>query len=196
MKVQYLALCAIISALGIGIVSSSHANGVGRLISSEHPLLTADTKPLNPYAAKPNPCASNAKALTTRHPRFYTENGVALDGQDVVAYFTQNQLVEGSRTFTYRWGDTVWLFSSAKHRDLFAANPLKYAPQYGGYCAKAASEGNLVATQPDAWKIVDGKLYLNYDKAVQAQWMKDIPGNIAAANKYWPGILNNQELFR
>ena len=88
------------------------------------------------------------------------------------------------------------MFASAANRDMFAKNPEKYAPQYGGYCAQGTSEGHLVVTQPDAWKIVNGKLYLNYDKKVQAQWMADIPGHIASANKNWPAILNNKELFR
>jgi YHS domain-containing protein len=150
----------------------------------------------NPCAGKENPCAGKNNATTTRHPRFYTEKGIALDGQDVVAYFTQSKLVMGVSQFKHNWSGTTWMFASAANRDMFAKNPEKYAPQYGGYCAQAASEGNLVATQPDAWKIVNGKLYLNYDKKVQAQWMTNIPGHIASANKNWPNILNNQELFR
>ncbi|NJS12418.1 MAG: YHS domain-containing protein [Microcoleus sp. CSU_2_2] len=149
----------------------------------------------NPCAGKGNPCAGKS-STTTVHPKFYTEKGVALDGQDVVAYFTQSKLVMGVSQFKHNWNGATWQFASAQNRDLFAKNPEKYAPQYGGYCAQAASEGNLVATQPDAWKIVDGKLYLNYDKKVQAQWMTDIPGHIALANKNWPTILNNKELFR
>ncbi len=102
----------------------------------------------------------------------------------------------GISAFKYTWGGTTWIFYNAENRDMFAKNPEKYAPQYGGYCAQGAREGNLVATQPDAWKIVDGKLYFNYDKTVQKQWLSDIPGHIAAANKYWPGILNNKEIHR
>ena len=156
----------------------------------------------NPWAGKANPCAGKANpcagksSTTTLHPQFYTEKGVALDGQDVVAYFTQSKLVMGVSQFKHNWGGTTWMFASAANRDMFAKNPEKYAPQYGGYCAQATSEGNLVVTQPDAWKIVNGKLYLNYDKKVQAQWMGDIPGHIASANKNWPAILNNKELLR
>ncbi|WP_333190419.1 YHS domain-containing (seleno)protein [Microcoleus sp. Pol7_A1] len=149
----------------------------------------------NPCAGKANPCAGKS-STTTVHPQFYTEKGVALDGQDVVAYFTQSKLVMGVSQFKHNWGGTTWMFASAANRDMFAQNPEKYAPQYGGYCAQATSEGNLVVTQPDAWKIVNGKLYLNYDKKVQAQWMGDIPGHIALANKNWPAILNNKELLR
>jgi YHS domain-containing protein len=149
----------------------------------------------NPCAGKANPCAGKTNT-TSRHPRFYTENAIALDGQDVVAYFTQGKLVMGVSQFKHNWSGTTWMFASAANRDMFAKNPEKYAPQYGGYCAKAAGEGNLVATQPDAWKIINGKLYLNYDKKVQAQWMTDVSGNIASANNNWPTILNNKELFR
>ncbi|MEG5035824.1 YHS domain-containing (seleno)protein [Microcoleus sp. AT3-D2] len=149
----------------------------------------------NPCAGKANPCAGKSSTATL-HPQFYTEKGVALDGQDVVAYFTQSKLVMGVSQFKHNWGGTTWMFASAANRDMFAKNPEKYAPQYGGYCAQGTSEAHLVVSQPDAWKIVNGKLYLNYDKTVQAQWMGDIPGHIALANKNWPAILNNKELFR
>ena len=74
--------------------------------------------------------------------------------------------------------------------DLFAADPEKYAPQYGGYCAWAVSQGYTASTDPEAWKIVDGKLYLNYSKSVQQTWEQDIPGNIAAGDGNWPKVLN------
>ncbi|MEG4147639.1 YHS domain-containing (seleno)protein [Microcoleus sp. Pol12B5] len=151
--------------------------------------------PCNPCAGKANPCAGKNNT-TTFHPQFYTEKGVALDGQDVVSYFTQSKLVMGVSQFKHNWGGTTWMFASAANRDMFANNPENYAPQYGGYCAQGTSEGNLVVTQPDAWKIVNGKLYLNYDKTVQAQWMGDIRGHIASGNKNWPAILNNKELLR
>jgi len=72
---------------------------------------------------------------------------------------------------------------------MFKADPEKYAPQYGGYCAYAVSEGYTAKTEPDAWKIVDGKLYLNYDKKVQEMWAQDISGRIANADKNWPKVL-------
>jgi YHS domain-containing protein len=102
----------------------------------------------------------------------------------------------GSNKYTYKWKGATWQFSSALNRDLFAKNPMQYAPQYGGYCAKAVSEGNLAKTEADAWKIVDGKLYLNYDQEVQAQWMRDVAGNIKKANAFWPGVLNNKVVHR
>lgn len=96
----------------------------------------------------------------------------------------------GKDEYTVEWNGTTWKFASAANRDKFTANPEQYAPQYGGYCAKAMSEGNLAPVDPDAWKIYEGKLYLNFNKDVQAQWVRDIPGNIAKANRHWPGILN------
>jgi YHS domain-containing protein len=209
MKVQYIATIAITTILGLATANISNANSniltrsnsitLSSQVAQSNPCAGKPNpcagKP-NPCAGKPNPCAGKTNTSTTRHPKFYTENGMALDGQDVVAYFTQNKLVNGVQQFKHNWGGTNWLFSSAANRDLFAQNPEKYAPQYGGYCAQAASEGKLAATKPDAWKIVNGKLYLNYDKTVQTQWMTDIPGHIALANKNWPSILNNNDLFR
>ncbi|MEK9645708.1 MAG: YHS domain-containing (seleno)protein [Alphaproteobacteria bacterium] len=114
--------------------------------------------------------------------------GVAVKGYDVVAYFTDGKPVEGKSEFSYEWGGTKWQFASAAHRDAFKAMPGKYAPQYGGFCAWAVSQGYTAKIDPDAWKIVEGKLYLNYSKGVQQQWQQDVPGNIAKGDQNWPGI--------
>ena len=114
----------------------------------------------------------------------------ALRGTDPVAYFTDGRPVEGSRRFTHEWQGATWRFASAQNRDSFAADPERYAPQYGGYCAWAVSQGYTASTDPEAWRIVDGKLYLNYSKSVQRRWEKDIPGNIAKADRNWPGLLS------
>jgi hypothetical protein len=82
----------------------------------------------------------------------------------------------------------TWQFASADSRDSFAADPRKFAPQYGGYCAWAVSRGYTADTDPEAWKIIDGKLYLNYSKSVQRKWETDIPGNVAKADGNWPGL--------
>ena len=116
--------------------------------------------------------------------------GTAIDGTDPVAYFTENKPVKGSSDFAHEWNGATFHFASAENRDLFAANPEKYAPQYGGYCAWAVSQGYTASTDPEAWKIVDGKLYLNYSKSVQQTWEQDIPGNIAAGDGNWPKVLN------
>lgn len=101
----------------------------------------------------------------------------------------------GSSAFTYEWNGATWQFSSAENRDLFASNPEAYAPQYGGYCAKAVSEGNLASIDPNAWRIVDGRLYLNYSPDVQRQWSADIPGNIALGDANWPEVLQNNVVY-
>ena len=114
--------------------------------------------------------------------------GSAIEGYDPVAYFTQGRPVEGESEFAHDWMDATWYFASAENRDLFAADPDKYAPQYGGYCAWAVAHGYTATIDPDAWKIVDDKLYLNYSKDVQAQWTQDIPGNISKGDANWPKI--------
>ena len=115
--------------------------------------------------------------------------GTAIDGYDVVAYFTDSKPVEGSRDHEVEWNGATWRFASAKNKALFAKDPAKYAPQYGGFCAFGVSRGYAVGIDPEAWKIVDGKLYLNYNRDVQAEWVKDIPGFIAKANENWPKIV-------
>jgi len=114
--------------------------------------------------------------------------GVAIEGTDPVAYFTQNTPLQGLREFSHDWKGATWRFASAANRDAFKADPERYAPQYGGYCAWAVSQGYTATIDPEAWKIVDGKLYLNYSKSVQSQWAADIPGNIAKADQNWPAI--------
>ena len=115
--------------------------------------------------------------------------GNAIEGYDVVAYFTQGKPVKGSGDHEVEWNGATWRFASAAHRNLFAKDPAKYAPQYGGFCAFGVSRGYAVGIDPDAWKIVDGKLYLNYDTDVQAEWVKNIPGYIAKADANWPKIV-------
>ncbi len=114
--------------------------------------------------------------------------GTAIEGYDPVAYFNEGRPVEGKSEFSHDWLDATWYFASAKNRDLFAAAPDKYAPQYGGYCAWAVAHGYTAKIDPEAWKIVDDKLYLNYSKDVQAQWAQDIPGNITKGDANWPKI--------
>lgn len=116
-------------------------------------------------------------------------SNAAVGGYDPVAYFTEGQPVEGSKEFTTEYKGAEWRFSSAENRDLFIGNPSAYAPQYGGYCAWAAAEGKLAKGDPAYWTIVNGKLYLNYDRKVQETWETDIPGFIMKADANWPAIL-------
>lgn len=118
--------------------------------------------------------------------------GVAVKGYDVVAYFTQGAALEGDSDHTYEWKGAIWRFANRDNRDRFAKDPTRYAPQYAGYCAYAVSRGSTAAIDPEAWKIVDGKLYLNLSKDIQAIWEEDIPGNIERADRNWPKILGRK----
>lgn len=114
--------------------------------------------------------------------------GVAIEGTDPVAYFKESRAVEGSRDFQTEWGGATWRFSSAENRDLFAADPERYAPQYGGYCAYAVSQGARAGIDPEAWKIVDDKLYLNLNKSIQKRWEGKQADYIVKADENWPGL--------
>ncbi|WP_025900014.1 YHS domain-containing (seleno)protein [Sneathiella glossodoripedis] len=135
-------------------------------------------------------CLPYVQANANDHAGPYRSSflGTAAEGYDVVAYFTLGKAVEGKSEFSHEWQDVTWHFSSAEHRDQFAADPLAYAPKYGGYCAYAVSQGYTAGIDPLAWTIVDGKLYLNYSKSVQSTWAKDISGYIASAEQKWPQI--------
>jgi YHS domain-containing protein len=116
-------------------------------------------------------------------------DGIAIKGFDPVAYFTMGRPVKGSEQFTYEWKGARWLFSSGEHLDLFTADPEKYAPKYGGYCAYAVSQGTTADIDPDSWSIVDGKLYLNLNKDVQKLWSGDMKGYIEKADRNWPAVI-------
>lgn len=116
-------------------------------------------------------------------------SGYAIDGYDTVAYFTDGQPQPGSAEFSHEWNGATWLFASAAHRDAFKADPERYAPQFGGYCAYAVSQGHVIKARPEIWSIVDGKLYLNLGPGAQARWQEDLQGNIVRASNNWPGAL-------
>ncbi len=122
-------------------------------------------------------------------PTYFAEQGIAIRGADPVAYFTDSAYVPGRPEFTYDWQGVTWQFASEANRAQFVDNPEAFAPRYGGFCAWAVSQGYTAEIDPTAWKVVEGKLYLNYDQSVQAKWAKDIPGNIAKADQNWPGVL-------
>lgn len=163
------------SFLSMGIATGSIAN-FNPTTKSNTTTSRAIAQNLCPGA---NPCVANNPA------NIYVENNIAIRGTDTVAYFTQSRAVPGNSKYQYKWKGANWYFSSAENRDLFVQNPEKYAPQYGGYCAYGVKKGQLAPIDPNAWSIVDGKLYLNYSKKVQELWEKDIPGNIAIANQNW-----------
>jgi YHS domain-containing protein len=116
-------------------------------------------------------------------------SSTAVGGYDPVAYFTEGKPVEGKRDITWSWKGVTWRFSSAKNRDAFKADPEAYAPQYGGHCAWAVSEGYTAKGDPRHWKVVNGKLYLNYNAKVQSDWERDVPGLVAKGDRNWPAVL-------
>lgn len=110
----------------------------------------------------------------------------ALRGYDTVAYFTQGKPVEGSDDYTYDYMGAEWRFSTAEHLAMFKADPEKYAPQYGGYCAWAMANGDTASAEPDLWTIHEGKLYLNYSRSVNERWKADMLNFIEQADAEWP----------
>ncbi len=118
----------------------------------------------------------------------FAAGGAAIRGYDPVAYFTDSWPVRGSPQFTYEWNGATWLFASAEHLTQFAANPDRFAPQYGGYCAWGVNFGYTASTDPNAWAIRDGKLYLNNSRWVHAIWKLTPGANVAWADQRWPEL--------
>ena len=112
----------------------------------------------------------------------------AIEGYDPVAYFKQKRPVRGNKQYSYLWKGANWYFSSTANRGLFKKSPKKYAPQYGGYCAYAVSQGHTAGIDPRAWDIHKGRLYLNYDKDVQKKWRAQKASYIKKANQNWPKL--------
>ena len=140
--------------------------------------------------------AATGLALAMPHTAFagkdkvYTGliDGVGAGGYDVVAYFSGTAMA-GKEEFTAEWEGAKWRFADAANKAKFEAEPAKFAPQYGGYCAFAVSKGATAKGDPEAWTVVNGKLYLNFSAGVRETWRQDIPGNVAAANANWPKVL-------
>ncbi len=115
--------------------------------------------------------------------------GVAVGGYDPVAYFSENKPVKGNPALSLEHGGAQYHFSSEANREAFKKEPAKYAPQYGGYCAWAVSQGYTAHGDPNAWTVANGKLFLNYNAGVRATWAKDIPGHITKADANWPKLV-------
>jgi YHS domain-containing protein len=122
-------------------------------------------------------------------PTVFSDRNGAIRGHDPVAYFDQKGPVRGSKQFSHAWRGATWYFASAENRDKFAAEPERYAPRYGGYCAYAVAQGYTADIDPSAWSIVDGRLYLNYSLSFRERWKKDIPGYIRKGDANWPAVL-------
>lgn len=114
---------------------------------------------------------------------------VAVGGYDPVAYFTEGRPVRGDAQHRITHQGYEYRFASAANAAAFRADPARYLPQYGGYCAWAVANGYTAPGNPRNWRIVDGKLYLNYNDEIQQRWERDIPGFIRSANTNWPSVL-------
>jgi YHS domain-containing protein len=127
---------------------------------------------------------------------FYEHDGLALRGYDPVAYFTEQRAVKGLPEFLLEHRGSTFRFASSANREAFRQDPARYAPQYGGYCAYGTARGYKAAIDPAAFRVVDGKLYLNYDASVQREWSKDVAGYIDTADRNWPAVSRQDKVHR
>ena len=135
--------------------------------------------------------------LVACRPSYAEEPRLAISGYDAVAYFTDGKPVPGQSRFEYLWHDARWRFASQPHLDAFVKEPNRYAPQYDGYCAVgvALEKGHKDTVDPEAWAIVDGKLYLTYNKEALAFWQKNAAENIGRANENWPEVKQQTVMY-
>jgi YHS domain-containing protein len=133
---------------------------------------------------------SGFAVATPAEAQVINRNGTrwAIGGYDPVAYVTEGRAVRGDEAHQHRWGGATWLFSSAEHKDRFAANPGRWAPKYGGYCAYAMAQGQTVRIDPDVFTVHQGRLYLNYDAATGRRWNGDRARYIREADERWPEV--------
>ena len=135
--------------------------------------------------------AAAAAPLVTLSPalaRTFTPGGVAIHGTDPVAYFTEGRPVAGSAAHAVQWDGATWHFASAENAATFPADPARHAPAYGGYCAWAAAQGYLADTDPEAWTIHGGRLFLNANRRIKRRFERDIPGFARTADANWPAL--------
>ena len=118
------------------------------------------------------------------------KNGLAVQGYDPVAFFTDGKPVKGNPQFTSSLKGATYYFASAEHKAAFDKEPAKYEPQFGGYCAYGLSKNKLVPIEVDAFQIVNGRLLLQYDKGIRDKFNKDVPGNLKLADANWPGLVS------
>ena len=135
-------------------------------------------------------------ASPARAGEFFEKDGAAVRGYDVVAYVKDGKAVRGTGEHTASYRGSTFRFASRANRDAFVADPARYAPQYGGFCAFGMAGGYKAATDPEAFSVVDGKLYLNYSRDVRKQWSADIPGYVAKADRNWPGVSQSDRIVQ
>jgi YHS domain-containing protein len=130
-------------------------------------------------------------AWAQKSPVFVTDEG-AIRGYDPVAFFKDQAPIRGSRDISCSWNGATWYFASDENKEAFVADPEKFAPQYGGYCAYGTADGHKAPTQIDTWSIVNDKLYFNYNKQVQKEWNKNQNELIKKADENWPSVKDSQ----
>ncbi len=130
---------------------------------------------------------SNGFAESEIYTSFFSSSAVG--GYDTVTYFTDKQPVKGLDEYSTTYKGAKWYFSNRKNLELFTANPEKFAPQYGGYCAWAVAEGGTAKGDPLHWSLYNGKLYLNYDKTIKNRWLKNVDEFITRADANWPKVI-------
>ncbi len=119
-------------------------------------------------------------------PFFVDEQNQAIRGYDAVSYF-EEEPTKGTTDHSIEWMGVTWLFASEEHKEKFEKDPEKYAPQYGGYCAWGlGAKDELFPIDPTAYKVVDGKLYLNFNQPIQQKWKEDMAALVKEADKLWP----------
>ena len=144
--------------------------------------------PMAPASAEAMLEAAQGTPAPDFHP-VYTHDGLALGGYDPVAYFRQGGPAPGRPEHRLKYHGAVWLFTSEENLIAFEMNPLAYKPRFGGYCAYTVANGMPMKSDPDAWTIHDGRLYLNYNLTLRILWRRDIPGQIARAERQWARIM-------
>ena len=158
-----------------------------RKCSARKPMLCPGLAALAALVLLPSVSLAQARGKPPVFNEFRSK--LALDGHDAVAYFRAGKPVKGNPGHALTWNGATWHFASADNKAAFEATPQAFAPQYGGYCAWAVSQGYTAKGDPGAWRIVDNRLYLNYDASVQKTWEKNIPGHIAKGDRNWPNVL-------
>jgi YHS domain-containing protein len=137
---------------------------------------------------------AGAPAAATSAPAISVQaDGLGARGYDVTAYFTSGKPVAGSTAFELKYQGATWRFASAANREKFKSDPAAFAPQFGGYCSWAVSQGYLAPGDPTQWKVVDGKLYLNFNARAKELWEADQDAAIARGHANWPKVLTENQ---
>jgi len=139
---------------------------------------------------------SLALSMSAPASEVHSTGGIGLKGYDPVAYFSGGAPARGLEGLRVEHDGAAYLFSTAENRDAFKSDPARYLPQYGGYCAFGVSRGYKADVDPTAFTVVEGKLYLNYNAAVQRDWLKDTAGFIRTADAKWPEVKATTRVLR